>query len=347
MRPSMRASTSFTRTAARSTKQPCAKWPTSRKPCSSRNDVKGEELGCFIPHQANKRIILSTADRLGMDLDRVIINIDRFGNTTAGTIPLAMNTAIEEGRIKKGRPRAARQLRRWLHGGFHAAALGNLELHSLHTSRLLVVPSPHERRICLRPPPALHAPHRNSLFVCHAARTFTFTSTRTAPAPLPAPPTTPPSSRRSTTHPEAAHGRVFIHIAPGTYKPSASTSRATARVSRCWAKASAPKMSSSPPRSSQSRPVAPSSPKPRRSTATPSKPTISPSKTAPTRTPANPLARLSRPQSAQTGRSSNTAASSAIRTRSSPTSAGNIYVDSYIEGGVDFIFGNARCGFRP
>jgi 3-oxoacyl-[acyl-carrier-protein] synthase-3 len=67
-----------------------------------RNGVAGTELACFIPHQANKRIIESTAHRLGMDMDRVIINIDRFGNTTAGTIPLAMQTAMEEGRLKKG-----------------------------------------------------------------------------------------------------------------------------------------------------------------------------------------------------------------------------------------------------
>jgi len=67
-----------------------------------RNGVRGSDLGCFIPHQANKRIILSTAERLGMPLERVIINIDRFGNTTAGTIPLAMNTAMQEGRLKKG-----------------------------------------------------------------------------------------------------------------------------------------------------------------------------------------------------------------------------------------------------
>ena len=66
------------------------------------NGVTGADLGCFIPHQANKRIILSTAERLGMPEDRVIINIDRYGNTTAGTIPIAMNTAIEEGRLKKG-----------------------------------------------------------------------------------------------------------------------------------------------------------------------------------------------------------------------------------------------------
>jgi len=68
----------------------------------ARNGATGADLGCFIPHQANKRIILSTAERLGLPEDRVIINIDRYGNTTAATIPLAMNTAMEEGRIKKG-----------------------------------------------------------------------------------------------------------------------------------------------------------------------------------------------------------------------------------------------------
>ncbi len=68
----------------------------------SRNGLIGADLGCFIPHQANKRIILSTADRLGLSPDKVIINIDRYGNTTAGTIPLAMETARQENRLKKG-----------------------------------------------------------------------------------------------------------------------------------------------------------------------------------------------------------------------------------------------------
>jgi 3-oxoacyl-[acyl-carrier-protein] synthase III len=67
-----------------------------------RNGVTGAELGCFIPHQANKRIITSTADRIGMPADRVIINIEKYGNTSAGTIPLAMETAVEEGKLKKG-----------------------------------------------------------------------------------------------------------------------------------------------------------------------------------------------------------------------------------------------------
>jgi len=68
----------------------------------TRNGVTGADLGCFIPHQANKRIITATADRLGMDPAGVIINIEKYGNTSGGTIPLAMETAVEEGKLKKG-----------------------------------------------------------------------------------------------------------------------------------------------------------------------------------------------------------------------------------------------------
>jgi len=67
-----------------------------------KNKLTGKDVDCFIAHQANLRIITATADRLGMPREKVIINIDRFGNTTAGTIPIAMRTAIEEGKLKKG-----------------------------------------------------------------------------------------------------------------------------------------------------------------------------------------------------------------------------------------------------
>jgi 3-oxoacyl-[acyl-carrier-protein] synthase-3 len=68
----------------------------------TRNNVKASDIDCFIPHQANQRIINATADRVGLKPESVIINIDRYGNTTAGTIPLAMQTAREQGRLKKG-----------------------------------------------------------------------------------------------------------------------------------------------------------------------------------------------------------------------------------------------------
>jgi len=67
-----------------------------------RNKLTGQDVDCFIAHQANRRIITATADRLGMPLEKVVINIDCFGNTTAGTIPIAMRTAIDEGRLRKG-----------------------------------------------------------------------------------------------------------------------------------------------------------------------------------------------------------------------------------------------------
>jgi 3-oxoacyl-[acyl-carrier-protein] synthase III len=67
-----------------------------------RNGLKASDIDVFLPHQANVRIINATVERLGLRPESVIVNIERFGNTTAGTIPLAMNTALEEGKLKKG-----------------------------------------------------------------------------------------------------------------------------------------------------------------------------------------------------------------------------------------------------
>jgi 3-oxoacyl-[acyl-carrier-protein] synthase III len=67
-----------------------------------RNGIDAKDVDLMIPHQANRRIITATAERLGLDEDKVIINIDRYGNTTAGTIPLATRDAIEQGKLRKG-----------------------------------------------------------------------------------------------------------------------------------------------------------------------------------------------------------------------------------------------------
>ena len=67
-----------------------------------RNGLTGKDVDVFIPHQANRRIISATADRLGMAMEKVIIDIDRYGNTTSATIPLAMSTARQEGKLHKG-----------------------------------------------------------------------------------------------------------------------------------------------------------------------------------------------------------------------------------------------------
>src|SRR5579872_1710841 len=67
-----------------------------------RNNLTGADIGVMIPHQANLRIIKAAADRLEIAPEKVLINIDRYGNTTAGTIPLATRDAISQGRLKKG-----------------------------------------------------------------------------------------------------------------------------------------------------------------------------------------------------------------------------------------------------
>ena len=67
-----------------------------------RNHITADDLSLFVSHQANRRIIMAASEKLGIDESKVIINIERFGNTTAATIPLALNDAVNEGRLKKG-----------------------------------------------------------------------------------------------------------------------------------------------------------------------------------------------------------------------------------------------------
>ena len=67
-----------------------------------RHGYTPKDVKLLIPHQANKRIITAAAERLGLTDDQVVINIDRYGNTTAATIPLATQTALDESRLQKG-----------------------------------------------------------------------------------------------------------------------------------------------------------------------------------------------------------------------------------------------------
>jgi 3-oxoacyl-[acyl-carrier-protein] synthase-3 len=68
-----------------------------------KNGLTGEDIALFLPHQANIRIIEASANRMGIDMSKVIVNIDRYANTTAGTIPLCLYEAlVEQNRLKKG-----------------------------------------------------------------------------------------------------------------------------------------------------------------------------------------------------------------------------------------------------
>jgi 3-oxoacyl-[acyl-carrier-protein] synthase III len=67
-----------------------------------RNGFSGKDLALVVPHQANERIIRAMQQRLGVDDSKVMVNIDRYGNTTGGTLPLGLRDAVAERRIKKG-----------------------------------------------------------------------------------------------------------------------------------------------------------------------------------------------------------------------------------------------------
>jgi len=67
-----------------------------------KNNFTLEDLDWFIPHQANLRIIEAVAKRVGLPLDKVVINVQRFGNTSGATVPTAFHEAVSQGRIKRG-----------------------------------------------------------------------------------------------------------------------------------------------------------------------------------------------------------------------------------------------------
>jgi 3-oxoacyl-[acyl-carrier-protein] synthase-3 len=67
-----------------------------------RNGLEPSELDLFVSHQANRRIICAAADRLGLPESKIVINLERFGNTTGATIPLALADAVADGRLRRG-----------------------------------------------------------------------------------------------------------------------------------------------------------------------------------------------------------------------------------------------------
>ena len=66
------------------------------------NHLRIEDLDLYVPHQANVRILKAVAERLGLPLEKVMLNLDRYGNTSAASIPIALDEAVRQGRIKDG-----------------------------------------------------------------------------------------------------------------------------------------------------------------------------------------------------------------------------------------------------
>lgn len=68
----------------------------------SANGLRVEDLDLYVPHQANVRILKAVMERLGLPIEKVLLNLDRYGNTSAASIPIALDEAVREGRIKDG-----------------------------------------------------------------------------------------------------------------------------------------------------------------------------------------------------------------------------------------------------
>jgi 3-oxoacyl-[acyl-carrier-protein] synthase-3 len=66
------------------------------------NHLRVEDLDLYVPHQANVRILKAVAERLGLPLEKMMLNLDRYGNTSAASIPIALDEAVRQGRIKEG-----------------------------------------------------------------------------------------------------------------------------------------------------------------------------------------------------------------------------------------------------
>ena len=66
------------------------------------NNLDKKDLDWLVPHQANLRIITATAKKLEMDMSQVVVTLDRYANTSAATVPVALDEAVRDGRIKRG-----------------------------------------------------------------------------------------------------------------------------------------------------------------------------------------------------------------------------------------------------
>jgi 3-oxoacyl-[acyl-carrier-protein] synthase-3 len=68
----------------------------------AKTKLHADDIDWFVPHQANKRILDSTARKVGIPLEKVVITIERHANTSAASVPLALDAAVQDGRIKRG-----------------------------------------------------------------------------------------------------------------------------------------------------------------------------------------------------------------------------------------------------
>jgi 3-oxoacyl-[acyl-carrier-protein] synthase-3 len=80
----------------------CARCASSLQQALQESDIAPSDLEIVIPHQANLRIIDAVRERLGMPLEKVVVNIERYGNTSSASIPISLDEQVRAGKVKKG-----------------------------------------------------------------------------------------------------------------------------------------------------------------------------------------------------------------------------------------------------
>ena len=77
-------------------------WPTCSAKCFPPPNLTSDDVDWVVPHQANARILEATAKKLGLPSEKVVVTVDRHANTSAASVPLALDVAVKDGRIKRG-----------------------------------------------------------------------------------------------------------------------------------------------------------------------------------------------------------------------------------------------------
>ena len=120
--------------------------------------VTADDIGLVVPHQANLRIIEAVAKRAGVPMERVFVNVHRYGNMSSATVPVALVEALEEGRVAPEQPAAAAGVRRGTHLVRTPRALGRSRHAEGHDRRRPAAERPHRARDRAGLPPEQAAP---------------------------------------------------------------------------------------------------------------------------------------------------------------------------------------------
>ncbi len=118
-------------------KNAVVRFPEVIQEALDKNNLSIDDVSLIIPHQANLRIIQSVAKRMGVEQDKFYANIQRYGNTTAASIPIALCEAVEEEKVKEGDTIIFGRLRRWIYVGICSHSVVRIQSIAIFKGKIL------------------------------------------------------------------------------------------------------------------------------------------------------------------------------------------------------------------